>query len=36
MDEELSMLIKYQNAYQASARVMSVAQEMQNVLLNLI
>lgn len=36
MDEELGLLIKFQNAYQASARVMNVARDMQDTLLSLV
>lgn len=35
IDEELSLLIQYQNAYQGAARVMSAAQEMYDTLLTL-
>lgn len=35
MDEELSNLIKFQNAYQASARVLSTAQELLQTLLSI-
>jgi len=36
IDEELSELIKFQNAYQASVRVLSTAQEMYDSLLRLV
>jgi flagellar hook-associated protein 1 FlgK len=36
IDEELTDLIKYQNAYQASARVLQVGQEMSETLLNIV
>jgi flagellar hook-associated protein 1 FlgK len=36
IDEELSNLIKYQNAYQASAKVMNVGQSMYDTLLGLL
>ncbi len=36
IDEELSDLIKYQNAYQASARVLNTGQEMYDTLLSII
>jgi flagellar hook-associated protein 1 FlgK len=35
VDEELSMMIQYQNAYQGAARVMSAAQEMYDTLIGL-
>lgn len=35
IDEELSLMIQYQNAYQGAARVMSSAQEMYDTLINL-
>jgi len=35
VDEELSLLINYQNAYQGAARVMRVAQEMYDTLLSI-
>ena len=36
MDEELGMMIQYQNAYQGSARVLASAQQMYDTLLSLI
>ena len=36
MDEELSNLIKFQNAYQASARALSTAQEMLDTLISIV
>lgn len=36
MDEELSNLIVYQNAYNASARIITTAREMYDVLINLV
>lgn len=36
IDEELSNLIKYQNAYQASARVLNTGQEMYDTLLSIL
>ncbi len=36
IDEELSDLIKYQNAYQASARVLSTGQQMYDTLLSIL
>lgn len=36
LDEELANIIKYQNAYQASARVISTAQRMYDTLLNMV
>jgi len=35
VDEELSMMIQYQNAYQGAARVMSAAQQMYDTLIGL-
>jgi flagellar hook-associated protein 1 FlgK len=35
IDEELSQMIKFQNAYQAAARVMSTAQQMYDTLINI-
>ncbi len=35
IDEELSQMIKFQNAYQGAARVMSAAQQMYDTLINL-
>lgn len=36
MDEELANMIKFQNAYQASARVIATAQEMYDTILSLV
>jgi flagellar hook-associated protein 1 FlgK len=36
IDEELALMIQYQNAYQGAARVMSTAQEMYDTLLGII
>ena len=36
MDEELSLMIQYQNAYQGAARVMSSAQQMYDTLIGLV
>jgi flagellar hook-associated protein 1 FlgK len=36
LDEELANIIKFQNAYQASARVISTAQRMYDTLLNMV
>lgn len=36
IDEELSNMIKYQNAYQGAARVMSAAQQMYDTLINIV
>lgn len=36
IDEELSLMIQYQNAYQGAARVMSAAQEMYDTLIGLM
>ncbi|MDZ7772911.1 MAG: flagellar basal body rod C-terminal domain-containing protein [Balneolaceae bacterium] len=36
IDEELSDLIKYQNAYQASARVLNEGQKMYDTLLSIL
>lgn len=36
IDEELSMMIQYQNAYQGAARVMSAAQDMYDTLISLV
>ena len=36
MDEELANLIVYQNAYNASARIITTAREMYDVLINLV
>ena len=36
LDEELSKLIKFQNAYQASAKVMVAGKQMYDTLLNMI
>ncbi|MFO7846560.1 MAG: flagellar hook-associated protein FlgK [Balneolaceae bacterium] len=36
VDEELSMMIQYQNAYQGAARVMSAAQEMYDTLIGIV
>jgi flagellar hook-associated protein 1 FlgK len=36
IDEELSLMIQYQNAYQGAAKVMSAAQQMYDVLLGLM
>lgn len=36
VDEELSLLIQYQNAYQGAARVMSSAQQMYDTLISLV
>lgn len=36
VDEELSMMIQYQNAYQGAARVMSAAQEMYDTLIGIM
>ena len=36
IDEELSQMIKYQNAYQGAARVMSAAQQMYDTLISIV
>ena len=36
VDEELSKMIKYQNAYQGAARVMSAAQDMYDTLIGIV
>ena len=36
IDEELSLMIQYQNAYQGAAKVMTAAQDMYDTLINIV
>jgi flagellar hook-associated protein 1 FlgK len=36
IDEELSLMIKYQNAYQGAAKAMQAAQQMYDTLLSIV